>query len=168
MPFFTCYLRIDTCHFSHVSLRTPFFGPIIRVLALWSPPQHFCTTSIRFLGTKPCGTGCGLYLTPKRFKCSSGRLCRTIFPPKHSLHLVTSMWTHSVPAANLLKQPFTFYKTALGQEKSGINFWEYCPCPSLVCLCKTSCDIMQHWRGLFYPISSHGKSFSLSLAGNFG
>ena len=151
-----------------LSLRTPFFGPIIRVLAQWSPPQHFCTINIRFLGTKPCKTGCGLYLTLKRFKCSSRRLYGTVFPPKHSLHLVASMWTYSVPAPNLLKQPLTFYETALGQEKSSVKLREYCPCPSLLCLCKTGYDIMQHWRGLFCPISSHGESFSLSLAGNFG
>ena len=118
--------------------------------------------------SKPCGTGCGLYLTLKRFKYSSERLCGTIFPPKHSLHLVASMWTHSVPAANLLKLPFTFFETALGREKSGVKLREYCPYPSLICLCKTGYNIMQLWKGLFYPISSHGESSSLSLAGNFG
>ena len=39
------------------------------------------------------------------------------------------MWTHSVPAANPLKQLFTFYETAPGREKSGINLKGILPLP---------------------------------------
>ena len=118
--------------------------------------------------SKPCGTGCDLYPAPKRFKYTSGRLCGTAFPQKHSLHLGAIMWTHSTPIAKLLKPLFTFFETALRREKSGAKLQEYCPYPSLLCLCKTGYNLMPLRRGLLYLISSLGESSSLSLARNFG
>ena len=120
-----------------LTLLTPFFGHRIRVCAPWSPHQNFFFTNIRSLGTKSCGTGCGLYLAPKRSTYSSGRLCVTGFPLKHSYPLEASMWILIALTTNPLKRLYTFFKIAPGRERSGTNHREYCPCPSFACHCKT-------------------------------
>ena len=120
-----------------LTLLTPFFAHRIRVCAPWSPHQNFFFTNIRSLGTKPCGTGCGLYLAPKISTYSSGRLCVIDFPPKYSYPLEASMWILIALATNPLKRLYTFFKIAPGRERFGTNHREYCPCPSFACHCKT-------------------------------
>ena len=146
----------------------PIFGLKIRARAPWSLHHTFFITNIRSHGTQPCGTGYGLYLTPKRSNFSFGRLCATDYPLKHSYFMVDNMWITIAPVATHLKRLYTYFKTAPGREKSGPNLREYCPYLSFICHYKIGSDIMQRWIELYFPISSRGESISLSPVRNFG
>ena len=82
--------------------------------------------------------------------------------------MVNNMWIPNALVATPLKRLYTHFETTPGREKSSPNLREYCPCPSFICHYKTGSDIMQCQIELYFPISSRGKSISLSLAGNFG
>ena len=97
-----------------LGLLTPFYGPTIRVRVPSSLRQNFFSTISRPLGTKPFGTGYGLPLALKRSKSSSGRLCVTDSPPKHTYHLDVRLWILIALDASHQKLLYTFFVTVLG------------------------------------------------------
>ena len=123
-----------------LGLPTPFYGPTIRVRVPSSLCQDFFFTTSRPLGTKPFGTGYGLPLAPKRSKSSSGRLCTTDSPPKHTYHLDVRLWILVALDASHYKQLYTFFVTVIGRKRSGTNPQVSCPCPSSNYRYKTGCE----------------------------
>ena len=106
---------------------------------------------------------------PKKIQVFLWKPLRNRLPTKTFLALTgANIWTLFALVANLLKPLFTFSETVLGQEKSGAKLQEYCPFPSSLCHYKTGFNQMPIQRGLPILISSLGKSYFRSLAGNFG
>ena len=151
-----------------LGLLTPFYGPTIRVCVSPSLHQNFFSTTSKPLGTKPLGTRYGPPLALKRSKSSSGRLCVTDSPPKHTYHLDVRLWILAALDASHQKLLYTFFVTILRRKRSGTNPQVSYPYPFSNCHYKNGCELMLRWVGHPYPTNRHGKSVSLSLVGSFG
>ena len=80
-----------------------------------------------FPGTNHFGIGFGLYLAPKKFKSSFGKLCETGYPPSNSLLLGVTIGTLTVLVVITQKRPSTFFEIAFRQKRYGVNLRVFCP-----------------------------------------